>query len=154
MRAITFLHEKKHDHSLIAGRFLFLLILILSLLASGCYKAPDVRLPAEYFETSWECTDPYAAFDADAEGFCTGTLVYEELSLQVKVNFRYGISHRSGRISFVVNDEGPEYYIFGGEFEIAGDTMTITGTWSEFVEKIYHQPYDPGECTLIFERRQ
>ena len=128
--------------------------LFLSLLTSGCYKAPDVRLPAEYFETSWECTDPYAAFDADAEGFCTGTLVYEEATIPVSFLFHFGNVIRAGRAYFIAEAEDATYYIFMGKYKMRGDTMVITGTWSEYMETIYHQPYDPGECTLIFKRRQ
>lgn len=127
--------------------------LSLTLFMSGCYKGTDPRLPEEYYGTSWECADPYAVFDVDAEGNCIGTLVFEDVTLSIEVAFRENLSRRSGATQFFVHDEGPDYHLFNGEFKVTGDTMVITGTWSEFMNTIYHQSYDPGECTLIFERK-
>ena len=127
--------------------------LFLSLLTSGC-RLPDQTFYAEYFGTTWECSDPYAVFEVDDEGFSYGTLVYEEATIPVSFLFHFGNVIRAGRAYFIAEAEDATYYIFMGKYKMRGDTMVITGTWSEYMETIYHQPYDPGECTLIFKRRQ
>ena len=126
------------------------MVLLLALLLCGCRKGNAFNLPKEYYGTSWVCTDPYATFHVNDDGYCYGTLVFNGATIPALFCFRVRLSQRSGFIQFFANGKGESYHLFNGEFQVIGDTMVVTGEWSAFVEEIYHQPYEKGECTLIF----
>lgn len=124
--------------------------LSLTLFMSGCQNGVDPTLPAEYYGTSWVCLNPDANFEVDDTGSCVGTLIYKDVTLPIEIGLQRGA--RAAHI-FSIEVDG-HYAIFSGTYKIIEDRIVISGEWSSFMEKLYHQPYEEGECTLVFERQK
>lgn len=141
----------KHRSFLIMGCIVPVLLVLFVVLLVAIYPKTgrDSRLPAKYYGSSWECTEPSVVFSVDDTGSCFGTIAFENKSMGIEVALLNG----GYDADIFVSEGNRSVAIFSGKYEATEDRIVLSGEWSPFLEERYNQPYEEGECTLIFERK-
>lgn len=110
-------------------------------------KVLTCRLPLEYYDSKWECAASNIFMTVDNEGYCKGTIDFGGILIPVDIM----LDNRN--CAFIQAGEGStRVSLFDGKYKANSNRIVLIGEWSSHLEERYHQPYDEGECTLVFER--